>query len=229
MYVCTYNMEANEMIDEVVSEDKLVELWPDYPCLYNVRSSEFKDRVMRQKALDEIAKAVNKNVEWVKNKLRTLRNCYTKAKKAPPSGTARRNLSKRTSWVLDKLQFFEEHVAIRATASNMDDTNSLVARDNSDNENGSMLQHAIDSDEDLNTLDLTDNNQQVIKSTKLPTKPRGKSLKRKLEEEELSVMRSLTSAIVNDSKKAQEDKEPGECESFGKFLVESLKKNGSTI
>ena len=61
MYVCTYNMEANEMIDEVVSEDKLVELWPDYPCLYNVRSSEFKDRVMRQKALDEIAKAVNKN------------------------------------------------------------------------------------------------------------------------------------------------------------------------
>ncbi|XP_046862859.1 uncharacterized protein LOC124456456 [Xenia sp. Carnegie-2017] len=174
--------------------------------------------------LDEITKAVNKNVEWVKNKLRTLRNCYTKAKKAPPSGTARRNLSKRTSWVLDKLQFLEEHVAIRATTSNMDDTNSLLARDNSDNENGSMLQHAIDSDEDLNTLDLTDNNQQVIKSTKLPTKPRGKSLKRKLEEEELSVMRSLTSAIVNDSKKAQEDKEPGKCESFGKFLVELLKK-----
>jgi hypothetical protein len=42
-------------------------------------------------------------VDWVKNKLKALRNCFTKAKKPPPSGSARRNPSKRTTWVLDKI------------------------------------------------------------------------------------------------------------------------------
>ncbi len=37
-------------------EDKLIELWPDYPWLYNVRSPDFKDRYKRQLGLEEMSK-----------------------------------------------------------------------------------------------------------------------------------------------------------------------------
>ena len=59
-------------------------------------------------------------VDWVKSKLRLLRNNYTKAIKQPPSGSARKTPSKRTVWVLDKLQFLHPHIATRSTISNMD-------------------------------------------------------------------------------------------------------------
>ena len=54
-------MASNSVLNEVMAEEKLVELWPDYPCLYDVRSADFKDRDKRQKALEEIAMAVNQN------------------------------------------------------------------------------------------------------------------------------------------------------------------------
>ena len=54
-------MASNSVLNEVMSEEKLVEIWPDHPCLYDVRSADFKDRDKRQKALEEIALAVNQN------------------------------------------------------------------------------------------------------------------------------------------------------------------------
>ena len=68
----------------------------------------------------------------MKNKIRALRNSYTKAKKLGPSGSARRSQTKRTKWILDKLQFLDPYIAIRETVSNMDEVcaqssiNSLV-------------------------------------------------------------------------------------------------------
>ena len=56
-----YNMASNSVLSEVISEEKLVEIWPDHPCLYDVRSADFKDRDKRHKALEEIAMAVNHN------------------------------------------------------------------------------------------------------------------------------------------------------------------------
>jgi hypothetical protein len=47
------------MVNEVLLEDKLVEIWPDYPCLYDVRSVDFKNRDMRQQAFEEMAKKLN--------------------------------------------------------------------------------------------------------------------------------------------------------------------------
>ena len=54
-------MASNSVLNEVMSEEKLVEIWPDHTCLYDVRSADFKDRDKRQKALEEIALAVNQN------------------------------------------------------------------------------------------------------------------------------------------------------------------------
>ena len=51
---------VNDMVNEVLLEDRLVEIWPDYPCLYDVRSTDFKNRDMRQLAFEEMAKKLNK-------------------------------------------------------------------------------------------------------------------------------------------------------------------------
>ena len=75
-----------------------------------------------------------------------------------------------------------------------------------------------DSDDQTNERTITP----AVQSTKLPIKPRPKSLKKKLQEEEFNVMKGLASSIAKERKK--EKCEGGECESYGKFLIESLKK-----
>lgn len=57
--------------------------------------------------------------EYVKAKLNALRNSYVKAKKPPASGSARKNPTKRTAWLLEKLQFLAPHVATRTSVSNL--------------------------------------------------------------------------------------------------------------
>ena len=58
--------------------------------------------------------------EWVKAKIRALRNSFCKAMKPPPSGSARQNPTKRIEWLLEKLQFLSHHMAIRKSISNID-------------------------------------------------------------------------------------------------------------
>ena len=58
-------------------------------------------------------------VDWVKAKLKALRNSYTKAKKLGTSGSARKTLTKRAAWILDKLQFLSPYVATRPSVSNI--------------------------------------------------------------------------------------------------------------
>lgn len=83
----------------------------------------------------------------------------------------------------------------------------------------------MDSDDDL--LNASNTATPPAKSTKMPIKPRAKPIKKKLQEEELNVMKGLASSFAKESKK--EKNEGGECESYGKFLAESLKKmNEST-
>eukprot|EP00794_Sanderia_malayensis_P003897 gene3897-4441_t len=45
----------SEFLNEAILEEKLVDLWPEYPCVYDVRSPNFKDRVRRDMAIHEIA------------------------------------------------------------------------------------------------------------------------------------------------------------------------------
>ena len=48
-------MSESNMVSEVILEDKLVDLWQDYPCLYDVRSPDFKNRDKREVAFEQIA------------------------------------------------------------------------------------------------------------------------------------------------------------------------------
>lgn len=65
-------------------------------------------------------------VDWVKAKLKSLRNSYTRAKKPVSSGSARKNLSKRSTWLLDKLQFMAPFVATRVPISNIDSVSAIL-------------------------------------------------------------------------------------------------------
>ena len=50
-----YKMASGSVVSEVMLEEKLVELWPEYSCLYDVRSSDFKNRNRREVAMLEIS------------------------------------------------------------------------------------------------------------------------------------------------------------------------------
>ena len=44
----------SEFLNEAILEEKLVDVWQEYPYLYDVRSQEFKDRVKREQAVREM-------------------------------------------------------------------------------------------------------------------------------------------------------------------------------
>ena len=56
-------MAAGGVVNEVLLEEKLVELWPEYSCLYDVRSPDFKNRDRRETAISEIAEKLGQNGE----------------------------------------------------------------------------------------------------------------------------------------------------------------------
>ena len=41
---------ASEIMNEILTEDKLVQMWPDFQCLYDVQSPAFKNRDLRHPA-----------------------------------------------------------------------------------------------------------------------------------------------------------------------------------
>ena len=51
----------SQLLADVLLEDKITEIWPEYPCLYNVRSPDFKHRDMREKAYQEITEKLEKS------------------------------------------------------------------------------------------------------------------------------------------------------------------------
>ena len=52
---------ASEIMNEMLTEDKLVQMWPDFPFLYDVQSPAFKNRDLCQQAMETIAEQVNQN------------------------------------------------------------------------------------------------------------------------------------------------------------------------
>jgi hypothetical protein len=58
--------------------------------------------------------------EYVKAKLKALRYSYVKAKKKHlPVEVQEKNPTKRTAWLMEKLQFLAPHVATRTSVSNL--------------------------------------------------------------------------------------------------------------
>ena len=44
---------------ELQQEEKLIDLWPDYPCLHDFGTTEFKNKILRDQVIEELAKNVN--------------------------------------------------------------------------------------------------------------------------------------------------------------------------
>ena len=55
-------MASGSVLSEVMLEEKLAELWPEYGCLYDVRSPDFKDRHRREMPMSEIAEKLGRTV-----------------------------------------------------------------------------------------------------------------------------------------------------------------------
>ena len=54
-------MADSSLLNEIMLEEKLVELWPDYNCLYKVTSLDFKNGDWRQVAIEEISTNLGHN------------------------------------------------------------------------------------------------------------------------------------------------------------------------
>ena len=61
-------VNGNDLVNEVLLEDRLVEIWPDYPCLYDARSTDFKNRDMRQQAFEEMAKKLSQTGTYIETR-----------------------------------------------------------------------------------------------------------------------------------------------------------------
>ena len=53
--------DQSQLLANVLLEDKIADIWPEYPCLYDVRSPDFKNRDMREMAYLEIAEKLDKS------------------------------------------------------------------------------------------------------------------------------------------------------------------------
>ncbi|KAK2182703.1 hypothetical protein NP493_340g00001 [Ridgeia piscesae] len=112
---------TNMFICETIAEDKLVAIWEEFPCLYDVRSESFRNRDLRDEAIQTISDEVEQSADWVKNKIRQLRNSYGKASKMASSGRARKQVTKRTAWLRERLQFLAPFVSRRDTVCSLND------------------------------------------------------------------------------------------------------------
>ncbi|XP_046856549.1 uncharacterized protein LOC124449639 [Xenia sp. Carnegie-2017] len=145
---------------------------------------------MRERALEELAEKLGQTVAWLKSKLKALRNSYVKAKKPSASGSARKNPTKRSTWLLEKLQFLAPHVAFRASVSNLDTVScttptsdlSTVELDDSIEDDNFSIENESWENNDTDTIE-------IVKSTKEPLKSRQINTQKRQADHEYSLIK----------------------------------------
>ena len=58
-------MAESDIVLDIILEDKLVDLWQDFPCLYDVRSPHFKNRDKREAAFTQIAEKLQQTGNFI--------------------------------------------------------------------------------------------------------------------------------------------------------------------
>ena len=58
-------MATHDVVADIMLEDKMADLWPDYPCLYDVKSPDFKNRDLRERSFQDIAEKVGKSGKFL--------------------------------------------------------------------------------------------------------------------------------------------------------------------
>ncbi|XP_041860852.1 uncharacterized protein LOC121652246 [Melanotaenia boesemani] len=217
----------SEVVNDYILEDKLVEMWPDYPCLYVVTLSDFKNRDKREQAFKEMAARLDQTVEWVKIKIRLLRNSYTKARKPQTSGSARKHLTKRSKWLLEKLQFLAPYIAARPTITNLDtpspsdtagseDTIDVLDDGQSEDPNDTSSVFESEADEGESSTSTS-----TPKFTKQPI-IRPNHLKRQRDAEEYQLIKGLAESITQRNKAQKKSVEDNAVCAFGRYVTQTL-------
>ena len=55
-------MADETVLEDIVAEVKLIDIWPNYPCLYDVRLRDCKNQNKREKAIMEMSQKLEKSV-----------------------------------------------------------------------------------------------------------------------------------------------------------------------
>ncbi|XP_046863243.1 uncharacterized protein LOC124456987 [Xenia sp. Carnegie-2017] len=217
------NLASGSVVEaEALLEDHLADIWPDFPCLYDVRCPEFKNRDLRENAYEEIAEKLGKTVEWVKSKIRSLLNRFVKAKKPPPTGSARKNPSHRTIWILEKLQFLAPHVATRTSISNINSESVGTPQDTSfTQEDDDDYNNDLNINESENEMEHHRVDGAAARSTSQPIQRPTTSRKRQAEEE-FNLIKRLSSSIAKKRKRRKENNGGNMLDGFGVYVAKAL-------
>ena len=58
-------MATHDVVADIMLEDKIADLWLDYPCLYDVKSPDFKNKDLRERSFQDIAEKVGKSGKFL--------------------------------------------------------------------------------------------------------------------------------------------------------------------
>lgn len=99
-------------------DERLIDAVRAYPCLYNSRSGDFKVSLMKENAWKAVAASLERSIEDVQKRWKTLREHFVREtkKKKKPTGSAAKTTPQ---WALyDHLLFLKDFVKHRNTVGN---------------------------------------------------------------------------------------------------------------
>ena len=84
-------MADETVLEDIVAEGKLSDIWPKYPCLYDVRSRDFRHRNKREKAIADMFQKLERTTELYIKRLEQELYCSTLRGSVPISHCCRRS------------------------------------------------------------------------------------------------------------------------------------------
>ncbi|XP_038078666.1 uncharacterized protein LOC119745994 [Patiria miniata] len=190
--------QASPWCDE--KEETLVEMWSQRNCLFDVSSRGYSNRQLKRQSIQECSSVLEIAVDDISKKMTSLRTQYSRLVKPLPSGSGAKKKTPRQEWILKNLDFLAPHVKARPSVSNL--------------KIDSIQQDAGEDDE------AEDNTSVAVVQDDIPkpsaNTPDNKKKKRKIEEDEFSVIKSL--------QKVLEEPEEDDDTVFAKYITREMKK-----
>lgn len=100
-------------------EAVFIDLWQEKPCLYDIGSKSYSNKNEKRKAISEIAEKMEMSADAVSKKLTSLRTQYSRLIKALPSGSGSVARTSHQKWLVEKLDFLQQHLRKRGSLSNL--------------------------------------------------------------------------------------------------------------
>ncbi|XP_071944047.1 uncharacterized protein [Antedon mediterranea] len=179
------------------AESCLIDLWRNEMCLYDTTSKEYSNRQLRQKKVEEFAVILGKSDIEIKKHINSLRTQFMRYRKSLPSGSAARKRTARQQWVLERCDWLTPYIKQRASQSTLD-----------------LSDLGLEADHDDDVSNMSEEND--VKTKKSSTKP----TKRERDNEELNLIRNLTTILESPSNVSEETDADL---LFGQYVTSELK------